>query len=170
MDTTHQFQQELLAACDEHGRRFSYPVLRDAVLKNGYFLGVVAVIENDQHQVLITRRAVGKSDGGHWECPGVMVKFHESSLDAVQRELKEELGILVNSETCLSVRIVFHQSRKISLFHVRFNGSIYELVLQSEEVTEACWASVNEIDELMRTGQFIACSVLTSDLLKEILS
>ena len=99
-----------------------------------------------------------------------MVKFHVSSLDAVQRELKEELGILVNSETCLSVRSVFHQSRKISLFHVRFNGSIYELVLQSEEVTEAYWASVNEIDELMRTGQFIACSVLTSDLLKEILS
>lgn len=69
MDTTHQFQQELLAACDEHGRRFSYPVLRDAVLKNGYFLGVVAVIENDQHQVLITRRAAGKSDGDTGNAP-----------------------------------------------------------------------------------------------------
>lgn len=69
MYTTHQFQQELLAACDEHGRRFSYPVLRDAVLKNGYFLGVVAVIENDQHQVLITRRAAGKNDGDTGNAP-----------------------------------------------------------------------------------------------------
>ena len=85
------------------------------------------------------------------------MKFHESSLDAVKRELKEEIGILVTSETCLSVRSVFHQCRKLSLYHVRFTESIYALVLQCKDIAQACWATVIEIDVLMRTGQFIDC-------------
>lgn len=168
MDTAREFQHEQLAACDEQGRRFSFPVPRNAALSSGYFLGVVAVIENDGHQVLITRRAMQKSAGGCWECPGGMVKFQESSIDAVRRELREELGISVSPAACLFVKSLLRLHQKIALFHVRFNGNISGLILQNEEVTEARWASLNEIEEKLQTGQFIAGSVLTLNLLKEI--
>ena len=56
---------------------------------------VAAIIENKIQEVLIDKRPSKGFLGGLWEFPGGKVEKKESNEEALVRELKEELGILV---------------------------------------------------------------------------
>lgn len=56
----------------------------------------VAVIWNDQDQILIDRRKPEGLLGGLWEFPGGKIEPNESVEDCIRREIQEELGIQVN--------------------------------------------------------------------------
>ena len=53
----------------------------------------VAVIWNDQGQILIDRRRPSGSLGGLWEFPGGKIEPGETILECIKREIWEELGI-----------------------------------------------------------------------------
>jgi ADP-ribose pyrophosphatase len=55
---------------------------------------VAAVIERG-NRVLVALRPLEKRHGGMWEFPGGKVEGAETDLDALQRELSEELGLRV---------------------------------------------------------------------------
>jgi 8-oxo-dGTP diphosphatase len=62
----------------------------------------VAIIErtfNGAHQVLFAQRLVGKAYAGYWEFPGGKIESGESVIDALVREIDEELGLCINSAT-----------------------------------------------------------------------
>lgn len=54
---------------------------------------VVGIIRNDLGEVLIAQRPSHKYKGGLWEFPGGKIETSETSFQALQRELKEELNI-----------------------------------------------------------------------------
>ena len=62
---------------------------------------VVGVIINKKNQVLIAKRANHQHQGNKWEFPGGKVENDESPTEALTRELKEELGIEVQSASHL---------------------------------------------------------------------
>ena len=65
----------------------------------------VGVLVDDGGRVLITRRANDAHQGGLWEFPGGKVEVGESVLEALDRELQEELGTAVlSSEPLLEIR------------------------------------------------------------------
>lgn len=49
------------------------------------------VLENDQQQILVAQRPSDKHQGGLWEFPGGKVESGEEQLQALKREIKEEL-------------------------------------------------------------------------------
>ena len=53
----------------------------------------VGVIQNQHGQILIAKRHKDSHQGGLWEFPGGKVEKNESILDALKREIFEELGI-----------------------------------------------------------------------------
>jgi len=53
----------------------------------------IAIVKNQQQQFLITRRQEGQHLAGKWEFPGGKVEEGESLTQAMQRELKEEVGL-----------------------------------------------------------------------------
>ena len=62
----------------------------------------VAIIErivDGQQQVLFAQRPTGKAYAGYWEFPGGKIEGNESVIDALVREIDEELGIHVRSAT-----------------------------------------------------------------------
>lgn len=163
-------ETEQLAACDSQGRRLSYPVLRNhSVPESVLLLGAIAFIENHDHQILVSRRANQKSQGGKWECPGGMVRFRESCFVAIQRELKEELGISVAPSNCEWLGNVFRSHQKIAVFHIRMDMDTAELILQNEEVTEARWLALEDFEAWMMAGKFADFSVWVPPLIQEIL-
>ncbi|WHY20268.1 8-oxo-dGTP diphosphatase MutT [Paenibacillus sp. G2S3] len=54
-----------------------------------------AIIHNEEGQILIARRRQGKSQAGLWEFPGGKIEQGESIADCLQRELQEEMGIMI---------------------------------------------------------------------------
>ncbi len=59
-------------------------------------LGVaVGVLINQRDEVLIAQRPADKHMGGAWEFPGGKIEATESVLEALMRELNEELSIQV---------------------------------------------------------------------------
>jgi mutator protein MutT len=59
----------------------------------------VAVIWNDDRQILIDKRKAGGAMGGLWEFPGGKIEAGETTIDCILREIKEELDIDSN-KTC----------------------------------------------------------------------
>jgi len=53
----------------------------------------IAIVKNEQQQFLITRRQAGQHLAGKWEFPGGKLEEGESLVNAMQRELKEEVGL-----------------------------------------------------------------------------
>lgn len=57
----------------------------------------IAIIVNDKNEVLISLRAKDTHQGGLWEFPGGKLEKEESALDALKREVNEELNIKIIS-------------------------------------------------------------------------
>ena len=63
----------------------------------------VGILIDDAGRVLVTRRAPDAHQGGLWEFPGGKVETGECVSQALARELKEELGVLVETSESLMV-------------------------------------------------------------------
>ena len=62
----------------------------------------VAIVErtvDGEYQVLFAQRPVGKAYAGYWEFPGGKIEAGESVIDALIREIDEELGLHIKSAT-----------------------------------------------------------------------
>ena len=79
--------------------------------KNNSVHVAVAVIANSQNQVLIAKRAPHQHQGDKWEFPGGKVEEGETSQEALVREVKEELGLVVESAE-LMTNITHHYKNK----------------------------------------------------------
>ena len=63
----------------------------------------VGILIDDAGRVLVARRAPEAHQGGLWEFPGGKVEAEETLLEALARELREELGVRVESTEPLLV-------------------------------------------------------------------
>jgi 8-oxo-dGTP diphosphatase len=79
-----------------------------------------AVIRNPDGRLLLTRRAEHAMQGGLWEFPGGKVQRGESLIQALSRELLEELGIAAtNFEPLISVRHAYPEfTVRLNVFHI----------------------------------------------------
>ncbi len=84
-----------------------------------------AVIRDAGGRVLLARRTEGRDLAGLWEFPGGKIEAGETAQGALTRELREELGIEVESAQPL-IRVPAHYADKsicLEVFeHVRYRG------------------------------------------------
>ena len=75
---------------------------------NVLFCSCVILI-NKQKKVLISQRPHGKFMEGFWEFPGGKVKNLEKFNDAAVRELKEELGVTLDTKNLTFLMNIFYK-------------------------------------------------------------
>ncbi len=127
-----------------------------------YHLVVHVWIVNNQGQILIQKRQPWKIGCPNmWDCSaaGSAIKG-DSSLLAALRETKEELGIDfdINKAKMLFTKTFSRGFDDVWL--VRQNFDIDDLSLQYEEVADAKWASKQQINEMIKAGEFIDYSYI----------
>lgn len=116
-------------------------------------------ILNDKNEILLQYRCAEKKlYPDTWDCSFAgHIGAGESSIEAVLREGKEELGIDVNLE-CLSYvftnreGIEFEQiisNEFVDVFVLRQNVGVDDLVFQKEEVSDAKFVSLEEFFDLV---------------------
>lgn len=80
----------------------------------------VGIIYNDKHEILIAQRPMDKHMGGLWEFPGGKVEAHETILEALKRELLEEVNIhVITAEPLTIVRFSYPEKLvQLDAWHV----------------------------------------------------
>ena len=72
---------------------------------------VALVLENQQGEILVAKRAKDKHQGGLWEFPGGKVERGETRIQALKREIKEELNYKLQQAKPL--KCITHQYDKL---------------------------------------------------------
>ena len=107
----------------KRGKKFSPIFWQIALLRKSLYIfpmkriRVACGILENAGKLLITKRPNQVHLGNHWEFPGGKILDQESPEEGLVRELKEELGILVNIVKDLG--IIDHQYEHPTPFHVK---------------------------------------------------
>ena len=103
-----------------------------------------ALVDTDG-RVLLAQRAAGKPMAGLWEFPGGKVEAGERPEQTLIRELKEELGILVN-EACLApLTFASHAYPDFHLLMPLFVCRRWEGTPMALEGQQLAWVRVNRL-------------------------
>jgi|TARA_B100001750_G_C15490458_1_gene590970 mutator protein MutT len=107
-------------------------------------VAVIAAVIQRGDKYLLGQRPESKRHGGLWEFPGGKVHDGESRLEAIRRELAEELALkVVRIE-----RLLFSVVDKGSPYVIEFVETIIEGTPIPYEHSEIAWLTIGELDEL----------------------
>ena len=117
----------------------------------------VAVIWNDQKQILIDRRLPTGAMGGLWEFPGGKIELGETIQECIQREISEELGIeIAVGEHLITIDHTYSHLRvTLTVHHSQHLAGIPQAI----ECDEIRWVSLDELDNFTfpeANGEIIA--------------
>jgi 8-oxo-dGTP diphosphatase len=118
-------------------------VPRQARLKASIVEVLVGIIEDAEGRILVNRRRPGTHMAGYWEFPGGKRAPGETRLDALRRELDEELGIAVlEAAPLLELRHDYPDKRvSLDVWRVRrYAGEPF-----AREGQELRWAASREL-------------------------
>lgn len=127
-------------------------------------------IQNSKGEFLIQKRSPNKKAFQNmWSQTGGAVDSGENTLHAALRECKEELGIDINSDK-MELILSFKRSHDfVDVWLAKQDIDISKLVLQEDEVSEAKWATVDDIRDLMRTGKLARSIEVYFDMFLDLL-
>lgn len=108
---------------------------------------VVACIIDEHKRVLLTRRCI-EPFCGQWVMPGGKVDHGEPLLEALHREVREEVGLKVHIDGLLDVYehvALGDNNDHYVILYYRAHPLTVELLLNNQEVTEADWVPANRL-------------------------
>lgn len=134
--------------------------------KAGEYGMVVCVwVYDDRGNLLMTRRAPGKSFAGTWENSGGAVKAGENSRTAIARELFEETGIRAEEAEFEFLGSDRDKNTHYDFYCIRKNVPVEEIILLPGETDGAKWVSFEQVHEMIREKQI--CKIIARQFLRQ---
>ncbi len=145
---------ELLDVYNDKGERTGKVVERGmdiSLFPKGEHIAVAIIfIENSKGEFLIQKTSIDK--GGKYSSTGGHVDHNEEPIDSIQREVKEELGIDVSSDTIVDLGYLLFDFPIRFVFYLKKDIPIEDIVLQEEEVESISYMSREKIKTLIDKG------------------
>ena len=136
-------------------------------LKDGeYHLVVAAIIIDSKERILLSKRSKFKQKYPlMWECSGGACISKETSLEAILRELKEELGLNLKKTEAIFYKTIRDDIAKDfkDLWIFRKNVEINDLEFTDNEVIDARWVTIEECEIMVQNKEIVP----TIDFTKE---
>ena len=136
-----------------------------------YGLVVCVWVYDGNGNLLLTRRAPGKSFAGTWENSGGAAKAGETSRQAIARELFEETGIRADEEEFELLSSDRDRNAHYDFYCLKRQTPLDEIVLLPGETDDVQWASMQQVRQMVQSGEI--CRIIgrqfrrqESDLLK----
>ena len=124
--------------------------------KGVYHLGSDVWIINSENKILIQKRSKQKRlQPNVWAMTGGSVIFGETSKETIVREAKEELDIDINPNELKFMTKFKTGNVWIDTYILKHDYDISKMKFQEEEVSDAKWATWEEINTLVKNGEFI---------------
>lgn len=128
-------------------------IKKDDLVPSGYYyITVMVFIENLKSEILLQKRS--KEKGGAWATTGGHPKTGQSSLEGMQAEIKEELGVDVNLNDLILFKTIKTEDDFLDLYYLKKDINLNDIKIQAEEVQAANWFTREEIEEMIKTDEF----------------
>ena len=145
---------ELLDVYDDNGKKTGKIVARgskDDAFELGEHIGVAIIyIENDKGEFLIQKTS--KEKGGEYSSTGGHVDHGEEPIDAIKREVKEEIGIDISNDSIIDLGFVLIDFPVRFIFYLRKNIDLNDVVLQRQEVESVSYMNIEELRSIIDNG------------------
>ena len=129
-----------------------------------YGMVVCVWVYDGMGNLLLTRRAKGKSFAGTWENSGGAVQAGEGSLEAIQRELFEETGIRAERQEFELIDSGCDGNTHYDYYCLKRSTPLEEIVLLPGETDDAKWVTFAQVHEMIRSHQI--CKVIGKQFLR----
>ena len=130
-----------------------------------YGLVVCVWVYDGKGNLLLTRRAKGKSFAGTWENSGGAAKAGETSRQAIARELFEETGIRAAEEDFELLGSDRDRCTHYDFYCLKRSVPLTQIVLLPGETDGVQWASFEQIRSMVRTGEI--CRIIGRQFLRQ---
>ena len=132
----------------------------------GEFGLVVCVwVHDGKGNLLMTRRAPGKSFAGTWENSGGAAQAGETSLQAVVRELREETGIAASAEAFEYLSTTRDAHCFYDHYCLQTDVSLEQITLLPGETDDVRWVPFEDVHGMIDRGEI--CHIIAQQFLAE---
>ena len=133
--------------------------------KGEYGLVVCVWVYDGDGNVLMTKRAPGKSFAGTWENSGGGAQAGETSLQAIRRELFEETGIQAEESEFELLETGQDSIAFYDYYCLRRKTPLDQIVLQPGETVDVKWVSLDEVYGMIERKEI--CYVISQQFLRQ---
>ena len=146
---------ELLDVYDEKGEKTGKIVERGcdrSIFWPWEHIGVAIIyIENSANKFLIQKTTPEK--GGNYSTTGGHINHGEKPIETLIREVNEELGINIENENIIDLGYMIFDFPIRFIFYLKKDIDLASLKLQESEVASVSYMSLEELRELIKSGQ-----------------
>lgn len=123
-----------------------------------YGLVVCVWVYDGEGNILLTRRAPGKSFAGTWENSGGAALAGETSRQAIARELFEETGLRAQEDEFELLSSERNRNTHYDFYCLKRKVALEEIVLLPGETDGVQWASMEQVRRMVRDGEI--CKII----------
>ena len=148
---------EIWDLVDEEVNITGKTIIKGEPIPKGYYhVGADVWIINSENEILIQKRSSKKRlEPNKWAMTGGSTKKGETTIETIERETLEELGIKINKNELELITSYKTGTVWIYQYIIRKNVNLNEIVMQEDEVSEVKWVTYEEIEDLLKNDKFM---------------
>ncbi len=129
-------------------------MLKDAIQPKGLkYITCAVVIYNPKTQKFLMQKRT-KDKGGKWATTSGHPVYGQTSVEGMQTEIKEEIGLDVNVDELEFVDTIERKEKYVDLYYLEGDYSLDSITMQKDEVDDVKWMSRREIENLHSANKY----------------